>query len=107
MKKISEVIAGNLCATSPLGMAMIYDKTAGFVLEPHPSDKPEDDAHVPPGTTAPDGSFLKTKFVHDNATVTLTWGAKGTTISAVLSTDKSVSMTVVRVVHLVPLLSFY
>jgi hypothetical protein len=107
MKDITKVMAGNLCATSPLGMAMIFDETAGFVLEPHPSDKPEDDALVPPGTTAPDGSFLETTFSHDNATVTLTWGARGTTLIAALSTDKPVDLKLVCKRHWMSLPSLW
>lgn len=65
---------GNLCATSPLGMAVVYDEEAGFVLEPQYSGKPDDDAHVAPGTTAPDGSYFETTFEHEGAAITLTWG---------------------------------
>ena len=52
------VLVGNLCpATAPNGIAMIVDDRAGFVVEPEWSERPKDNAQVPPGTTAPDGSI--------------------------------------------------
>ncbi|MDP6629797.1 MAG: hypothetical protein QGH42_02320 [Kiritimatiellia bacterium] len=43
-----------------MGMAVVYDEQAGFVLEPQYSEKPEDDVRVSPGTSAPDGLFFET-----------------------------------------------
>jgi putative isomerase len=68
------MIVGNLCATSPLGMAVVYRGSAAFVIEPQWSSKPEDDAHVPPGTNAPDGSYLERTFAHGDAQITIKWG---------------------------------
>lgn len=71
------MLTGNLCATSPLGMAVVYDDSASFVIEPQWSGKPEDDAHVAPGTHAPDGSFLKRTFTQGKAEITIKWGRSG------------------------------
>jgi len=57
-----KVLVGHVCAISPTGMAMVFNERAVFVIEPQYSDRPQDDAQVAPGTTAPDGSYLKTNF---------------------------------------------
>ncbi|MFM2241722.1 MAG: hypothetical protein RLZ97_577, partial [Verrucomicrobiota bacterium] len=84
---------GHLCATSPLGMAMVVNGRAALMIEPQFSHRPKNNAEVPSGTTAPDGSFLKTTFKHHEATITLTWGKCGPEgIMAVMTTDKPVEL---------------
>jgi glycogen debranching enzyme len=73
----NQMMAGNLCATSPLGMAVVYGGSAAFIIEPQWSERPEDDAHVPPGTNAPDASYISRTFTHDGAEVTIQWGRSG------------------------------
>lgn len=71
------MFVGNLCATSPLGMAVVYDDNAGFVIEPQWSGRPEEDAQVPPGIQAPDGSYLERAFRQGEAEVAIKWGRSG------------------------------
>lgn len=71
------MIVGNLCATSPLGMAVVYGDSAAFLIEPRWSDRPEDDAHVPPGTHAPDASYIERTFKQGEAGITIKWGRSG------------------------------
>lgn len=71
------MIVGNLCATSPLGMAVVYNDSASFLIEPQWSDRPEDDAYVPPGVNAPDGSYIERKFKHAGTLITIKWGRSG------------------------------
>lgn len=88
-----QMIVGNLCATSPVGMAVVYGDSASFVIEPQWSERPEDDAHVAPGVNAPDGSYLERTFSHDNAEITIKWGRSGDqAIIAELATDKPVTL---------------
>jgi len=89
----SKVLVGHVCATSPTGMAIVINDSAAFVLEPQYSDRPQDDAQVAPGTTAPDGSYLQTHFTHQGARVTLTWGKSGKqAFIATLTSDKPVEL---------------
>lgn len=74
---LGSMLVGNICATSPLGMAVVFDHNAGFVIEPQYDGKPEDDAHVPPGIQAPDGSYIENTFRHSGAQVTVKWGRAG------------------------------
>ena len=76
-QKEDNMIVGNICATSPIGMAVVYNDTAAFVIEPQWDGKPEDDAHVTPGTNAPDGSYLERTFTHNRADITIKWGRSG------------------------------
>jgi len=71
------MIVGNLCATSPLGMAVVYDDSASFIIEPQWSERPEDDALVAPGISAPDGSYLERTFSQDGVEITIKWGRNG------------------------------
>jgi len=73
----NRMIAGNLCATSPLGMAVVYDDSAAFVIEPQWRERPDDDAHVAPGINAPDGSYLERTFTQGDAEITIAWGRSG------------------------------
>ncbi len=87
------VIVGNLCATSPLGMAVVYGNSAGFIIEPQWKEKPEDDAHVPPGINAPDGSYIQRTFRQGDADITITWGRTGELcIIAEITTTASVAL---------------
>lgn len=93
MQDSDQTIVGNLCATSPLGMAVVYDCSAAFIIEAQWSERPEDDAHVPPGLAAPDGSWLQRRFTHDGAEITLTWGRVGEQgIVAEIATSKAVNL---------------
>jgi len=92
-KTTPKIHVGHLCATSPLGMAMVVNDRAALMIEPQFSHRPKNNAEVPSGTTAPDGSYLKTTFKHQEATITLTWGKCGPEgIMAVMTTDKPVEL---------------
>jgi len=88
------MFVGNLCATSPLGMAVVYGDSAGFMIEPQWSSRPEDDAHVPPGLHAPDGSYLERTFRQGEADVIIKWGRAGEqAIIAEISATADVELT--------------
>lgn len=87
------VRVGHICATLPTGMAMVVNDRAGMLIEPQYSTRPQDVAFVPPGTTAPDASYLQTKFIHQGANITLTWGKSGTdAIIATFDTNQAVEI---------------
>jgi hypothetical protein len=92
-KPAPKIMVGHLCATSPLGMAMVVNDRAALFIEPQFSQRPKNNAEMPSRNTAPDGSFLKTTFKHREATITLTWGKCGPEgIMAVMTTDKLVEL---------------
>ena len=88
-----DMFVGNLCATSPLGMAVVYGGSAAFIIEPQWDGRPEDDAHVAPGTSAPDGTYLERTFTQGDAEVTTKWGRSGEeAIMAEITTTSPVTL---------------
>ena len=89
----NQMLVGNICATSPMGMAVVYENSAAFVIEPQWSEQPEDDAHVSPGINAPDASYLERTFTHEGAAVTVRWGRSGEkAIMAEIVTDSPTTL---------------
>lgn len=97
------VKVGNYFMYAPDGISMIVNDEAGFVVMPVFGNQPEWNgdnkdqgkvAYVAPGITAPDFSYVRSRFQYDGAHITFEWGKTGSaTVSGIISTDKPVILT--------------
>ncbi len=98
---------GNYFMCAPYGISIIVNNATAFEIQPVFHDQPVwnpeeagtkhrvDVANISPGITAPDFSYVQTKFECDSTRIIFTWGRiDSAEVVGMFQSDKSVDLTV-------------
>ena len=89
---------GTFCTTAPYGITMVVNRGAAFVINPEVDIadsrfKHKDEATLPYGACAPDGSYFTAALTHESAKFTMTWGRLNDhTVGAILTSDQAMTV---------------